>query len=316
MRSSISSSSPPVTLALYIVVAALLYAASVAVWLSMPLSERNKENLFFAPLDNIERLEKHAGEKRIVLLGGSSMGLSVSAETLSKQLNRPVINLGVHAGIGYANLWDFYKPYLNKETDLIVLSPEYEFIKKTSRRSNEYCDVLFLSQNIQTLEKMPLGCWPNLAVKTGLNLIQLSLHQTHPKDVYFRTGFNAHGDMVSHLGLPNRRINARDIARFEPYDAKGLAQYEAFVRHEITGPGYKMLLVPVSISEDFCKDKEKILEMQQALVALSTAPAKPPVIDDLCLSRDYFFDTAYHMNLQGRPLKARAYLESLKRALQ
>ena len=43
------------------------------------------------------------GQDRIILVGGSSLGWGVSSEVLTKNLDIPTLNYGLHAGVGYKN---------------------------------------------------------------------------------------------------------------------------------------------------------------------------------------------------------------------
>ncbi|MGC0389347.1 hypothetical protein [Bradyrhizobium sp. USDA 241] len=79
-----------------------------------------------------ERKETAAAEiegPKIVLIGGSSTHFGFSGETISRLIGVPVVNLGVHAGLGADYILDRAKRSL-KRGDTAVLSLEYHLFKR------------------------------------------------------------------------------------------------------------------------------------------------------------------------------------------
>jgi hypothetical protein len=70
------------------------------------------------------------GQERIILVGGSSLGWGVSSEILTNNLGILSLNSGIHASVGYRNFFRNIEDVLDKDRDLIVISPEYSIISE------------------------------------------------------------------------------------------------------------------------------------------------------------------------------------------
>ena len=107
----------------------LIFIGGLLLHFYVPLSLRSREHYSGVVLDQQEILSRSKGRQaRILLMGGSSLGFSVSAEELTDRLGVLVLNLGVVAGMGYSNIWNNYRDNTDPEKDIIVLSPEYELL--------------------------------------------------------------------------------------------------------------------------------------------------------------------------------------------
>ena len=120
---------------LFLLLQSFLILIGSIVWLSVPKSKYVEEDYLQSIVDNRERLRQMNGS-RIVLIGGSSLGFSVSARDLSAGLGRQVMNTGVHAGLGYVNQWRIYEKLLDPVKDIIILSPEYKLIAQGRKYTN------------------------------------------------------------------------------------------------------------------------------------------------------------------------------------
>ena len=62
---------------------------------------------------------------RIILVGGSNLAFSVDSEKIEKHFERPVVNMGLHAGLGLKFMLNEIQPALNGG-DIVIIFPEYE----------------------------------------------------------------------------------------------------------------------------------------------------------------------------------------------
>ena len=91
-----------------------------------------------ARLDSTDR-------NKVVILGGSNVAFGYDSKLLTDSLNRPVINAGLHAGLGLKFIVDDASRYL-KRGDILVLSPEYEhFFAATAYGGHPLADIFYLS---------------------------------------------------------------------------------------------------------------------------------------------------------------------------
>ncbi|MEL7428545.1 MAG: hypothetical protein AAFN43_00965 [Pseudomonadota bacterium] len=258
------------------------------------------------------------GKPRVLLIGGSSLGFSVSAESLSKDLNLQVYNLGVHAGVGYRNIWKNYRASINQETDLVVVSPSYQMLLPRSWYSPQHCDVVFLTKSLSKLARSP-ECLPAVVWRTYLDWQASHKKTLHKDNVYRRSAHNEFGDLVAHLGMDNKPVDyqaARDFLKLQPQD---VTAYVKFIRDQILSKGYRVLLVPTVIPERACgADTDYMLDVVTQLLVLNKNLGEniswpQPV---LCLPDDTVFNTAYHLNAKGRDIRTDIFKQWIKTALE
>ena len=297
---------------------ALIFLGVLSLNFSIPLSARSKEHYSGVVLDQQQTLFQSQGlQNRVLLIGGSSIGFSVSAENLTERLGMLVLNLGVVAGMGYSNIWNNYRDYTDPDKDIIVLSPEYELLYIKDNVSPSQCNLIFLSKSLLSLLENP-GCWPFILSDLSKDLRYHYVNSENTSDVYFRSAYNEFGDMVSHLGKPNRVFNAKTGALPRRVRNEDVEQYKLFVQREIIEKGYRVVVIPTIIPDSACTPHlERIKEIFNNLDQLNsnrygTNETHTPIY---CLPDDLFFDTAYHLNQTGRQIKTDIFAEHLKAVL-
>lgn len=88
----------------------------------------SKSNTYLNGIHYKHELLKVTSSPRLLLHGGSNIAFGIDSEKLEKELSIPVINLGIHAGLGATFIIEDLKSIM-QPNDLIILSPEY-FIGK------------------------------------------------------------------------------------------------------------------------------------------------------------------------------------------
>lgn len=139
------------SIVIILITSLILFILASVVVCYYPLTKEESRHYLMGAIDNKDRLENYKDANiRFILLGGSSIGWSVSAQSLSEELDVTVINLGVSAGVGYRNIFNFYEDFLDPRRDALVLSPEYGMIfNPLSGKPNiSYCQVLYLNRQI------------------------------------------------------------------------------------------------------------------------------------------------------------------------
>lgn len=94
----------------------------VAVCFFLP-SKHARETMLGAQITKLRALEALPGE-RIVIVGGSGCGQGLVTSNICVALNRPVYNMGLHAGLGLIYQMAAVKPLIRRG-DVVLLIPEY-----------------------------------------------------------------------------------------------------------------------------------------------------------------------------------------------
>jgi hypothetical protein len=66
-----------------------------------------------------------AASPKIILAGGSGIALGVDSAKIQTGLGKPVVNMGLYAGLGIRAMLDELRPYIH-EGDIIYIAPEYQ----------------------------------------------------------------------------------------------------------------------------------------------------------------------------------------------
>ena len=130
------------------------------------------------------------GRDRIILLGGSSLSWGVSAKQLTKNVGVLTLNSGIHASVGFMHFIKNIEDAVDKNKDLIIISPEYSIIDNDSSfsRSREFCEIA-----LYVRRSFPLECIGYTVAKL-LGVISTVDRFTGE---YRRDGFNDFGDYIN-----------------------------------------------------------------------------------------------------------------------
>ena len=288
---------------------ALLNVALIALWQAIPLTPLSTGRYLAAVDDHLAMLERSKGQEgRIVLIGGSGAAFSISGEALGKELGRPVYNGGIQAGIGFRNLMDLYAPHLDPENDLIVLLPELELLAEDERYSAIWCDVVYLRKDIGGLINQP-RCVPHVIHRTYQEVRHHMTGNTAVDEVYRRSGFNAVGDLTSHLDIdrPSPDFSEYQLPDITPEE---LERFETYVNDRLVARGFDVLYVPAAMPKPACRWRD-VDAIAAQLSALSTIDSVQHDLSDFCLPAQLFFDGAGHLGREGRKVQTRNVRDAL-----
>jgi hypothetical protein len=287
-----------------------------------------KENYNLAIIDKNKLLAETKSPK-LVLAGGSNLAFGIDSEEIQKSLHIPVVNMGVHAGFGLGRILDDVTPFL-KTGDILVISPEYSlfcggwdgdadaFILIFDAGFLEYKqDRLLFSQyygfpkNIGYYIKTKV-----LNLKSNITDIFYSKDILNTSDsdgyvhVYSRYAFNNYGDVVRHL---NQNQSDFDSAgRINEIDKKALIHLNAY-SEKISAIGVHILMTcPCYEAASFDNSIDIIYKLYTDLDNLKNISVISTP-DKYRFSREYFYDTPYHLNKSGREIRTRTLINDIEK---
>ena len=253
------------------------------------------------------KAQETKGKNRIILVGGSSLGWGISAKKLSENLKITTLNSGIHAGVGYKNYFRTIENYIDKNEDILVISPEYEMDINNRyffKRSSQFCEItLFVINNY------PIDCIGYSMTKI-FKLINL-IRKIDPE--YQRDGFNEYGDYVLHYDK-NKIINKfRDVC----IDINLNALEEKYVTYwnEFKKNGYKVVYIPNLIPESACSKPEKLEKFHNIL--FKNFGVKGFENTKLVTKNNkLFYGSRYHLSKEGVEIKTNLFEDHLKSYLK
>jgi len=289
--------------------------AAVAVFLISPPGP-NQANFFAAILDK-QRMLREMPSPRIILVGGSSLAFGMDSELISKTFNRPVVNMGLHAGMGLNLMLAQVRPNL-RAGDMIVLVPEYELFCGGYFDGDDSVLANILEIDRKTLFLLDANQLSRLPWIAKYLIQYRYLRQANARqfesEFYGRAAFNANGDATRHLDQkPVRPVTGGDyILTYE--QTKNLAVIPALneFQRDAAAKGARVLFFyPNAMASVYDQSTPEI----QKLVDDLRAHLEIPILgapQDFRLDDPNFFDTTYHLTRAGRDIRTQRFIGLLQ----
>ncbi len=286
----------------------------------------DESGYIFSDIEKIERLHNLPSPK-IILVGGSNIAMGVDSEILEKKMKIPVVNMGLHAGLGIRFLFERVRTNI-KQGDIVIISPEYENFfndfyngfgpiiggtiaalpRHVQYISNNKQVYLLISNMNFILNARVFNLALFLIKRITNNNVFLSYEA-----VYSRNSINKWGDVVSHLKKNSPSLVLKDIPDF----SVRINNYEIYnylneINDYITSKGGFLYFSFPSFAETVFKKNKKSIE---AIFDCFRDKVKINHYDspDMFIYKDQlFFDNYYHLNRKGRNKRTKMLLKNLQ----
>ena len=183
-------------LAAVLLVLALGISCVLAAVLILP--EQFDEHYLAALADKYARLRSLEDERKIIVIGGSSVAFGVNSQMIEENLGLPAVNMGLYGPLGITIMMDLTRGYVH-EGDIVVLAPETDHQTMSMTFNGEAmwecCDsdfTMLFKIRYHNWGEMLGSFWPYAQKK-------LSAYRTEkiaPDGVYDHDSFNEYGDIV------------------------------------------------------------------------------------------------------------------------
>ena len=270
-----------------------------------------------------QQLIRNTPSPKIVFLGGSNVAFGLDCKAISDSLHLPVINAGLHAGLGLWFIMDNNIRLLRKG-DILVIMPEYDHFTSNANGESQTCGMIpyFAS----TAEMKHLNWEQSQNVIKGFGRVtmisfvdgckNLIRRKNADKYLYKKSGFNAVGDEVSHLSLPSDV----DMHYFTPsgmeasLDNTYLDEFAAEVRR-LENKGIKVLLLPPAIYEAGYNLKTAAIAKVASALSDRGIPFRADT-KNFAYPVDMMYNTEYHINKLGVKANTQNILEVLHKLIR
>lgn len=285
-----------------------------------------------ATLDKHARLDAQTGRK-IVFVGGSNLAYGLDSPAMERELGVPVVNMGMNAYLGLRFLLNEVRGSL-KAGDVAVLALEYEtyftpapfdaiegagpdhlMLLKVRPASVRYITRPRQFAAIATAV-------PYAAQQKVLRLLEASLDgmrgqvqsRSLIEQVESRGGFNAHGDLVSHLGVQwPYAVEAGDDLSRKQLNPAVIRHLQRF-RDEMNTRGVAVVIVPPPAPTPYYRQHRASME---AIFAQLDRPASNPPgqstrAAEYTFPASQFFDNFNHLSGEGRKLRTLRLIDDLR----
>jgi hypothetical protein len=275
---------------------------------------------FVGSLLQVNLLEK-TPSPRVILIGGSNVALGLDAEAMQTALGLPVINDGLHAGLGIAPMREL-KQYI-RPGDVIIVSLEYSMFSSVDIMNG---DPIFLADWIEFSPRRvsylahPWTDTPGIYAtmlqrkvnrKVNTALFGGSLNEL--RTIFTGDDFDANGDFIGHT---REGVVAPNKIQPTAYPAS-VSNEEIFVFLDefyqfASAHGAKVYFEAPASRQSNCAatGETRMANFYKSFEKRSSIPLLTP-FNQVCLPDKYFFDTPYHLNAQGREIKTKRLIENL-----
>jgi hypothetical protein len=272
------------------------------------------------------RLLKTTPQPRIIFAGDSNLAFGLDSGMIKEATGYNIINMGLHGGLGLIYSMDELKPYL-KPGDIIIFIPDSAHYSGSGIGDNTLVEVTILMpwlicyysrENIMPfISNIPLTFQRRLR---GL------ISPSKELPTHRRSGFNEYGDNEGHIGVAPPEFKGKDfIAKYIPQAANlNITRFlpdrvnDQLVMHMnkfsayCAARGVKVYITFSPLMENDRPKQEATLrslekDMRERItmkfIGNSTAYIYP---------RSYFFDNEFHLNGNGRAIRTRHLIETMK----
>lgn len=269
-----------------------------------------------ALIDKVDRLEALESPK-LILVGNSNVAFGFRSEVLERETGMPVVNLGLHAGLGNA----FHENIARRNIgpgDIVVLCP-------TSFADDGAIEDPSLAWI--TLEKH-LDLWPILRAEDVPGMLAAYPHYAFQSfalwvqgkgnrsadGCYARAAFNAYGDIVfrpeSGRGEPEDIFRAVTVSppAISPDTVRRLNEFDRYVKSR----GAALLVAGYPIADGpGTAPKADFTAFQRELESQLDCPVISDYTDYF-FPYAYFYDTNYHLTEEGALLRTEQLIDDLR----
>lgn len=268
--------------------------------------------------DKIKRLKKISSPK-IILVGDSNLTFGINSKMIEESLNMPVVNLGLHAGMGNPFNENLAKIKIN-ENDIVIIShvsydDEDDIVDtylawKTINYEKDVFRVIRPKDYLKLITS-----YPNYIRESIIPLLSGEYNtEDYKKRVYRRDAFNEYGDVVI-----RNEINQMDpdvffknenmsIPKVGDKTIKRINKLNEYVKEK-----HATLLVasyPIAYGEYSDYTKEDIEKFNQELKNKLDCEVISNFTEYM-YPYDYFYDTKYHLTDTSKDIRTSQLITDL-----
>ena len=271
---------------------------------------------YLAALIDKHRLIDSLRTPKILFSGGSNLAFGLDSKEVEKAMGIPVVNLGLHAGLGLTFILNDLRSSI-KKNDIVFLSIEYLLGEEGTEGLDQ------LAAHYYPPAQQFYSYHPTASIRLYLdhlhnryiNFITCGLSRITPAActndfVYTRSGFNRSGDVINHLDKPApRELLGRGPLPYVYW--KGIEDINRFNAYAKTINVKVFFLFPTYCLSEYNRNKKVISQAAADLKkGLTMEILNSPT--DFVYPDSLFFNTVYHLNRTGRQQRTEKLIQLIR----
>lgn len=263
-----------------------------------------------ALIDKVERL-KSINEPKIVLIGNSNLSFGIDSELLEKEIGMPVVNMGLHGGLGNAFHEEMARYKVNKGDVYIICHTDFSDDDSISDAVLAWITIenhyeLWKILRIKDLYTMAKG-FP-IYLKKCLDLY-VTGEGNADNGGLSRSAFNQYGDIgILREGSEYTFTDKVTCPKISPITVKRLNKLNKYLESK----GAVMLVAgyPIGkgeLTDDIQKYEEFTEELREQLDCDVISD-----YSDYMFEYNYFYNSYLHLNTEGAKIRTEQLIEDIK----
>ena len=311
-----------------------LVALTVAIVLSGLLIGQfhtdQRDDSYLAAVLEKDRLIRNTPSPKIILVGGSNLAFGIDSKAIEDSLGLHVVNMGLYAKLGLKYMLAQVRPYI-KAGDVVAVVPEYDQFYGDYSNGDQTLNTALLyappdriPDFIRSYSIVDVVLRPRVenARRSFLRAFAAAVGREQmlfPQDtnaVYNRRSFNQYGDAVSHLNKPGMNPDSIFVKRLPPlkeFNRGTLKDLNSIASRAKEEKAHAYFLFPSYIDRSYVINVAPIDSLRRKLVRGMNIPILGTP-KDFVMNKEYFFDTRYHLNREGRDLRTSRMIQVLRDA--
>lgn len=269
-----------------------------------------------ALLDKVHRLES-IEESKIILCGDSNLAFGIDSKLIEEEIGMPVVNMGLHGGLGNKFLERCALLNINEGDILIVCHSNYSDNGKLGQT-----DLVWITlENHKELWRIPdlqewielLPALPDYAFN-ALSLYFSGRGNLREDACYAREAFNEYGDNVSERYPGTMEIDLKKV--IVPTISDQCMERLNDMMKECQNKGAQMLIAGYPILVDEAgEDKQAYIDFQEELEQRLDGEVIS-VYTDYFYTIDLFYDSCLHMTNEGAEIRTKQLIKDIKKWME
>lgn len=264
-------------------------------------------------IDKVERLESIDGPK-IVLIGNSNLAFGIQSELLEREMQMPVVNMGLHGSLGNAFHEEMARINVHEGDIYVLCHTEYNddgTIKDPTVAWMTLENHTDLWKLLRTEDILPmLKAYPNYLRKC----LDLCINEEGEVDqayIYSRSAFNEYGDIEY-----ERIENIYEFSNVTPpVIGEGAVQRINALNEWLQSQGAELVItLPPFGSGEYTTSEIEFETFQEELESKLECAVISRYVDYM-FDYSYFYDTNWHLTSEGATLRTEQLVQDLKQHL-
>ncbi len=253
---------------------------------------------------------------KVIIIGGSNAAFGMDSERLEKALCKPVVNMSIHASLGFQFMVEEVKNEIGPG-DMVIVALEHSGYSQPAKDNDML--VLTADRYPEALAWMPTYLRPKVMAGVAVmrmqgawKLVSGAWKGKEGDPVYRSSGFNTYGDVISHLDRPARPPERQQhVEHHPPLFGSNFLPLADTLASRVSKAGGQLVFVWPSIARtSFKAEYHEAMRTGLQLHGYTMLGNT----EDYVFPDTAFYDTHYHLRAWGRQERTTRLIRDLCQA--